>query len=132
MSLSDPIADMLTRIRNASAARKPTVEMPATRIKAQVAEILKREGFIVDADVAGDGATRVLRIRLKYTPEEEPVIRGIKRISRPGRRDYVGADGLPRVLNGIGVAILTTSSGLMTDREARRAKVGGEVLCHVW
>lgn len=132
MSLSDPIADMLTRIRNASAARKPTVEMPASRIKTRVAEILKREGFIVDADVAGDGVTRVLRIRLKYTPEEEPVIRGIERISRPGRRDYVGADRLPRVLNGIGVAILTTSSGLMTDREARRAKVGGEVLCHVW
>lgn len=132
MSLSDPIADMLTRIRNASAARKPVVEMPASRIKTDVAAILKREGFISDAVVDGECAGRVLRIRLKYTPEEEPVIRGIKRISRPGRRDYTGADRLPRVLNGIGVAILTTSSGLMTDREARRAKVGGEVLCHVW
>lgn len=132
MSLSDPIADMLTRIRNASAARKPDVQMPFSGIKKAVADILRREGFVSGVSVEGEGVKRVLSIRLKFTPDETPVIQGLRRVSRPGRRDYCGSDQVPRVLNGIGVAILTTSSGLMTDQEARRAGVGGEVLCHVW
>ncbi len=132
MSLSDPIADMLTRIRNASAARKPEVVMPSSRIKVGIAEILQREGFVSEVAIDGEGAGRTLRMKLKYTPDEKPVIQGLQRISRPGCRAYAGSDRVPRVRNGIGVAILTTSNGLMTGREARRARVGGEVLCHVW
>ncbi len=132
MSGSDPIADMLTRIRNGSAARQPEVRMPYSRMKREIARLLEREGFIAGFGVEGEGAKRALQVRLKYTADEQPVIQGLRRVSRPGRRDYVGADRVPRVLHGIGVAILTTSSGLMTDREARRARVGGEVLCQVW
>ena len=132
MSLSDPIADMLTRIRNAHGAKQDTVQMAHSKLKGEIARILKKEGFIADYVTEGQGVRRTLRLHLKYGPDAAPVIRGIRRVSTPGHRRYVRADGMPRVLNGIGVAILTTSSGLMSDREARRAKVGGEVLCHVW
>ena len=132
MSVSDPIADMLTRLRNGSAARKPVVRMPYSQVKAEIARLLQREGFVAGVRAEGEGPRRALCVAMKYTADEQPVIQGIRRISRPGRRDYVGAERVPRVLHGIGVAILTTSSGLMTDREARRARVGGEVLCQVW
>ncbi len=132
MSASDSIGDMLTRIRNAHAARKPSVDVAHSRIKSELARILKKEGFIADFTTETNGARRSLRIFLKYGPDETPVIHGLRRVSRPGRRHYVKADQVPRVLNGIGVAILTTSSGMMTDRQARRARVGGEVICQVW
>jgi small subunit ribosomal protein S8 len=132
MSYSDPIADFLTRIRNASAARLPTVSIPHSLMKADLAGILKREGYVADVTVEGLGAKRCLVVYLRYLPDESPLVRGLRRVSRPGRRVYAPADRLPRVLNGIGVAILTTSSGMMTDRDARRARIGGEVLCHVW
>lgn len=132
MSLSDPIADMLTRIRNATRAKKDTVEVPHSALKSEMAGILKREGFIVDYTTEGQGGKRTLRLYLKYGPDREPVLRGLRRVSRPGRREYVGTEKLPRVLSGIGIAILTTSRGLMTDRQARRARLGGEVLCNVW
>ncbi len=132
MSASDPIAEMLTRIRNAQAARRPTVEVAHSRLKSELARVLKKEGFIADYTSEALGARKLLRLYLKYGPDEAPIIRGLRRVSRPGRRSYVGADKVPRVLNGIGMAILTTSSGLMTDRQARRARLGGEVICHVW
>jgi len=132
MSLSDPIADFLTRIRNASSARAPSVRIPHSAMKADLARILKREGYIRDMSSEGRCADKELVVYLRYLPDESPVLRGMRRISRPGRRVYAAASGLPRVLNGIGIAILTTSSGIMTDRDARRAQVGGEVICHVW
>lgn len=132
MSLSDPIADMLTRLRNAHAAELESAEMPHSRIKSEIARILKREGFIRDYTTEGQGGKRMLRVYLKYGPNQEKGIEGLRRISRPGLRRYAGAGDLPRVLGGMGVAILSTSSGVMTDQEARRGKVGGEVLCHVW
>ncbi len=133
MSLADPISDMLTRVRNAYMARLDSVEMPQSKIKQEIARILKREGYILDyVTEAIDESKRTLRIYLKYTSENEPVIVGIKRISKPSVRRYVNSKELPRVLNGLGVAILSTSSGLMTSREAKKKQVGGEVLCHVW
>ena len=131
MSWSDPIADMLTRIRNAQKARLPEVTMPASRLKGEIARILQAEGY-VGAVTAGDPLRRELRLALKYTPEGEPVIRGLRRDSRPGLRRYRGHGDLPRVLGGMGLAILSTSSGIMADKEARRRKLGGEVLCSVW
>jgi small subunit ribosomal protein S8 len=132
MSLSDPIADMLTRVRNAHAAELPVAEMPHSRMKSEIARILKREGFIRDYTTEGSGGKRTLRVYLKYGPDQEKGIQGIRRVSRPGLRRYTGADKLPRVLSGMGIAILSTSSGVMSDREARKQKVGGEVLCYVW
>lgn len=133
MSLADPIADMLTRIRNAYMARLDAVEMPQSKIKQEVARILKREGYILDyATEAIDESKKTLRVYLKYTLENEPVITGIKRISKPSARRYVNSTELPRVLNGLGIAILSTSSGVMTSRQAKKKQVGGEVLCHVW
>jgi small subunit ribosomal protein S8 len=132
MSVSDPIADMLTCIRNASAAGKETLQVPHSGMKSEMARLLKRDGFIRDYTTEGGGGKRVLRIYLKYQHDGAPVIQGIKRISTPGRRAYVSAADVPRVLGGIGVAILSTSSGIMTDRDARRTKTGGEVLCEVW
>ncbi len=132
MSLSDPIADMLTRVRNAHAAELQVTEMPHSRVKSEIARILKREGYIRDYTTEGSGGKRTLRVYLKYGPEQEKVIQGLRRVSRPGLRRYTGAEQLPRVLNGMGIAILSTSSGMMTDQEARRKKVGGEVLCYVW
>lgn len=132
MVMTDPIADMLTRIRNANAVRHESVEIPASKIKRQIAEILKREGFIRDAEYIDDGKQGVIRIFLKYGPNNERVITGLKRISKPGLRVYVKSTEVPRVLRGLGIAILSTSKGVMTDKEARQAKVGGEVLAYIW
>lgn len=132
MSLSDPIADMLTRIRNAHGAALETVEMPHSRMKSEIARLLKREGFIRDYSTEGQGGKRTLRIFLKYDARQTAGIAGLKRVSRPGLRRYVSSGDLPRVLGGIGIAILSTSSGVMTDREACKQKVGGEVLCSIW
>lgn len=130
--ISDPIADMLNRIRNACAARDVEVSIPYSRIKAEIGRILQREGFVRECAADGEGARRCLRLRLRYTVKREPVIRGLRRISRPGLRRYVSATQIPRVLDGMGVAILSTPAGVLTDAEARRQRVGGEVLLHVW
>jgi len=134
MTMTDPIADMLTRIRNANVAMHDTVRMPSSKLKESLAVILEREGYIAGFSASDDPTRpgRVLEITLKYTNERDRVIGGLKRVSKPGLRIYVRADRLPRVLGGLGVAVLSTSQGLMTDREARQRKVGGEVLCHVW
>jgi len=130
--MTDPIADMLTRIRNASLARHDRTEVPASRMKHAVAEILKNEGYISDVrPTEGEGPKR-LTIVLKYGRDRQSVIDGVKRVSRPGRRVYVRHDQIPRVFSGLGISILSTSRGLMCDREARQAKVGGELLCEVW
>ncbi len=134
MTMTDPIADMLTRIRNANTAMHDTVRMPSSKLKEALAGILLREGYI-EAFFVADDATRpgrVLEITMKYTPERARTISGIRRISKPGLRVYTKADKLPRVLGGLGVAVLSTSQGLMTDREARQRRVGGEILCYVW
>jgi small subunit ribosomal protein S8 len=132
MSMTDPIADMLTRIRNAMMRRHESVSMPASRIKADIARLLKEEGFIRDARVVPQGDRKALKIELKYLNEEEPVIAGIERVSTPGRRVYVGHERIPQVKGGYGVAILSTNRGVLTDKQSRQAKVGGEVLCYVW
>jgi small subunit ribosomal protein S8 len=132
--MTDPIADMLTRIRNANVAMHETVRMPSSKLKESLAKLLEREGYIIGWSVADDQGRpgRVLEVRMKYTPERERTISGIRRVSKPGLRVYSKADTLPRVLGGLGVAVLSTSQGLMTDREARQRRVGGEVLCYVW
>ncbi len=134
MTMNDPIADMLTRLRNDSVAAQDVVRMPSSKLKEALAGILHREGYIVDYRVSDDPSRpgRVLEITLKYTPERVPTITGLRRVSKPGLRVYTKADRLPRVLGGLGVAVLSTSQGLMTDREARERRVGGEVLCYVW
>lgn len=134
MTMTDPIADMLTRIRNANVAMHDTVVMPSSKLKEALAGILQREGYISGFSVqdATDRPGRVLSIEMKYTPERDRTISGIKRVSKPGLRVYTKADKLPRVLGGLGVAVLSTSQGLMTDREARQRRVGGEILCFVW
>src|SRR5271156_683303 len=132
MTTTDPIADMLTRIRNAQQARHPKVDVPASGLKMEIARILKEEGFIANFKMAEDGAKRHIRIYLKYTPANVPVISRIERISRPGCRVYVGGKEVPRVLGGLGINILTTPRGVMTGSSARKENVGGEVLCHVW
>lgn len=132
MVMSDPIADMLTRIRNANTVRHETVEMPASKMKKQIAEILKREGFIRDAEYIEDNKQGIIRIFLKYGPSQERVITGLKRISKPGLRVYTQSTEVPRVLGGLGIAIISTSKGIMTDKEARQVKSGGEVVCYVW
>jgi small subunit ribosomal protein S8 len=132
MVMSDPIADMLTRIRNANVVRHETVELPASKIKKEIAEILKREGFIRDAEYIEDNKQGMIRIFLKYGQNNERVITGLKRISKPGLRVYSNNTEVPRVLGGLGIAILSTSKGVLTDKEARQAKTGGEVLCYIW
>ncbi len=134
MTMTDPIADMLTRIRNANTAMHDTVRMPSSKLKESLAAILLREGYIEGYNVSDDPGRpgRVLEITMKYTPERARTISGIRRISKPGLRVYTKADKLPRVLGGLGVAVLSTSQGLMTDREARQRRVGGEILCYVW
>lgn len=132
MVLTDPIADMLTRIRNANMAEKKVVQMPHSKIKSEIARLLKSEGFIKDYTMENEDGKSVLNVFLKYTIEREPVIQGLRRISKSSCRKYVASDKVPRVLGGIGVAILSTSSGLMTDNEARKQNVGGEVLCYIW
>ena len=128
----DPIADMLARIRNGSLAEHEKVDIPASKLKVRVAEILKEEGFIKNFRLIEDRKQGVLRVYLKYGPGQERVITGLRRVSKPGRRLYVGADKVPTVLGGMGVAILSTPRGVLTDRESRKANVGGEVLCYVW
>lgn len=134
MSMTDPIADMLTRIRNANIAMHDEVSMPSSKIKVALADVLHREGYIGEFNAvensSGPGST--LTINMKYSPERERVISGIKRVSKPGLRVYTKADQIPRVLGGLGVAVLSTSTGLVTDRSARKARIGGEVLCYVW
>jgi small subunit ribosomal protein S8 len=133
MSMSDPIADMLTRIRNAGRARLRRVDVPASKLKLEIARILLKERFISNYKFIGEGSTQgMIRVYLKYTPEEEPVISGLQRVSRPGLRRYCGAEEVPRVLGGMGVSILSTSRGIMTGREAKKTGVGGEILCNVW
>ena len=132
--MTDPIADMLTRIRNGNVAYHDEIQMPSSKLKEALAAILQREGYIDGFGVAAaEGRPgQTLTIRMKYSPERARTISGIKRVSKPGLRVYRGADQLPRVLGGLGVAVLSTSQGLMTDREARQRKVGGEILCYVW
>ena len=132
MVLTDPIADFLTRIRNANMAKHDSVEIPASNIKKSLSEILKQEGFIRDYEVTEDGKQGVIKVLLKYGPNGERVISGLKRISKPGLRNYVSADNLPKVLNGLGIAIVSTSAGILTDKEAREKNVGGEVIAYVW
>ena len=134
MTMTDPIADMLTRIRNGNVAMHDTVRMPSSKLKEALAAILQREGYIQGYDLTDDPSRpgRTLEIQMKYTPERVRTISGIRRISKPGLRVYTKADKLPRVLGGLGVAVLSTSQGLMTDREARQRRVGGEILCFVW
>lgn len=132
MGMSDPIADMLTRIRNANVVRHETVELPASKMKREIADILKREGFIRDAEYVEDSKQGIIRIFLKYGSNNERVITGLKRISKPGLRVYTKSTEVPRVLGGLGVAIISTSAGVMTDKEARQTKAGGEVLCYIW
>ena len=132
MTTSDPIADMLTRVRNALTARHQKVDVPASKLKMEIARILKEEGFILNYKMAEDGAQKTIRLYLKYTPANQLAIAKIQRVSRPGCRVYVGAKEIPRVLGGLGVNILTTPRGLMTGRDARKENLGGELLCQVW
>jgi small subunit ribosomal protein S8 len=132
MGMTDPIADMLTRIRNASKAKKKWVDIPASKLKKEVARILAEEHFIDRFKYLEDEKQGDLRLYLKYDNDEAPIIKGIHRVSKPGLRRYSRADELPRVLNGLGIAIVTTSSGVMTDRDARKKGVGGEVICYIW
>lgn len=131
MQITDPIADMLTRIRNASSAKHATVDVPASKMKKAIADILVEEGYIKNYQLISDGAQGVIKITLKYNGNEK-VISGLRRVSKPGLRVYAGADELPRVLKGLGIAIISTSKGIMTDKKAREAHVGGEVLAFVW
>ncbi|MCR8645781.1 30S ribosomal protein S8 [Paenibacillus sp. N1-5-1-14] len=132
MVMSDPIADMLTRIRNANIVRHETVEIPSSKSKREIAEILKKEGFIRDAEYVEDNKQGIIRLFLKYGSNNERVISGLKRISKPGLRVYTKSQEIPRVLGGLGIAIISTSKGVMTDKEARQSKAGGEVICYVW
>lgn len=130
--MTDPIADMLTRIRNGSKAKLEKVDIPSSKLKLEIAKILKDEGYIKNLKMVKDRRQGVIRVYLKYTDEEVPVIQGIKRVSRPGCRIYTGNDAIPKVLAGLGVAILSTPKGIQTGKQAKKDNVGGEVLCHVW
>jgi small subunit ribosomal protein S8 len=132
MSMSDPSADYLTRIRNANMVRHDSLEVPASKILKDIAEILKNEGFVRDVEYIDDDKQGIIRVFLKYGKDNERVISGLKRISKPGLRSYVKADAVPKVLNGLGIAIISTSQGVVTDKEARAKKIGGEVLAYVW
>ena len=133
MNMSDPIADMLTRIRNANTAKHDTVDVPASRMKTAIAEILYNEGYIAKYDIVEDGNFKTIHITLKYGADKnEKVISGLKRISKPGLRFYVNSEEIPKVLGGLGIAIISTNKGVITDKEARKLGVGGEVLCCVW
>lgn len=133
MTMSDPIADMLTRIRNANTAKHDTVDVPSSKIKVAIADILEKEGYIAKYEIVEDGNFKTIRITLKYGADKnEKIITGIKRISKPGLRAYVGKDDIPKVLGGLGIAILSTNQGIITDKEARKLQVGGEVLAFVW
>lgn len=132
MVTTDPIADLITRIRNANRANHEKVDIPASKMKQEVVRLIKEEGFIRNYKVLEDRRQGMIRVFLKYGPNRERVINEVERVSKPGRRIYTTADRIPRVLGGLGVAILSTSQGIMTDRQARRARLGGEVLCYIW
>ena len=132
MSMSDPLADMLTRIKNAGMVRYETVDVPMSSLKVGVAKVLREEGYIKDYEIIEDDKQGTLRIALKYGPNNERVISGIRRVSKPGLRQYVKADDIPKVMSGLGISILSTSKGIITDREARRLHIGGEILCEAW
>ncbi len=132
MTMTDPIADMLTRIRNANTVGHATVEIPASKMKKAIAEILKEEGYIRGYEVTEDGKQGIITVSMKYGPDKTKVISGIKKISKPGLKVYAKADDVPKVLGGLGIAIISTSSGLITDKQARKLGVGGEVICYVW
>jgi len=132
MTMTDPIADMLTRIRNANMVRHEKLEVPASNMKKEIAEILKREGFVRDVEYVEDSKQGIIRIFLKYGQNNERVITGLKRISKPGLRVYAKTTEVPRVLNGLGIALVSTSTGLLTDKEARAKQVGGEIVAYVW
>ena len=132
MQITDPIADMLTRIRNAGSARHETVDIPNSKMKKAIAEILLEEGYIKSFQLIDDGTQGIIRVTLKYLPGKEKAIQGLRRVSKPGLRVYAGADELPQVLRGLGIAIISTSTGIMTDEKARAQHVGGEVLAFVW
>jgi small subunit ribosomal protein S8 len=130
--MTDPIADMLTRIRNASKAKQEKVDIPSSKLKVEIAKILKDEGYIKNVKLVKDRRQGLIRVYLKYTDEEMPVIQGLKRISRPGCRVYTGNEDIPMVMGGLGTAILSTPRGIQTGRQAKKDNVGGEVICHVW
>ncbi len=132
MQITDPVADMLTRIRNANSAKHESVDVPASNLKKAIAEILLEEGYIKSYQIVDNGTQGIIRIALKYLPNKEKVISGLRRVSKPGLRVYAGADELPKVLKGLGIAIISTSKGVMTDKKARANHVGGEVLAFVW
>ena len=132
MTMTDPIADMLTRIRNANTVGHETVEIPASKMKKAIAEILKAEGYIADYEVIEDNKQGTIKVTMKYGAHKERVISGIKKISKPGLKVYAKADDVPRVLGGLGIAIISTSHGVVSDKEARKLGVGGEVICYVW
>ncbi len=132
MTMTDPIADMLTRIRNALRVHHESVDIPASKLKLRIAEILKLEGYIRNFQMISDGSKKTIKIFLKYDEKGRPVIEGLKRISRPGRRVYAGYRDIPKVLNGYGINIISTSKGVITDREARRKRAGGELICSIW
>lgn len=132
MQITDPVADMLTRIRNANTAKHESVDVPASNLKKAIAKILLDEGYIKSYEIVEDGTQGIIRIQLKYLAGKEKVISGLRRVSKPGLRVYAGADELPRVLKGLGIAIISTSKGVMTDKQARKEHVGGEVLAFVW
>jgi len=132
MAMSDPLADMLTRVRNASMVKFESVDMPLSKLKVSVAKILKEEGYINDYHIQQDAVQGVLKIDLKYDQAKDNVIIGLRRVSKPGRRLYVNADNIPTVMSGLGIGIVSTSKGLLTDRQARKMRVGGELLCEVW
>lgn len=130
--MTDPLADMLTRIRNAGKTKLEKVDIPSSRMKLEIAKILKDEGYIKNYKLVKDRRQGVIRVYLKYTDEETPIIQGLKRISKPGCRVYVGADAIPKVVGGLGIAILSTPRGIQTGKQAKKDNVGGEILCHVW
>lgn len=132
MQITDPIADMLTRIRNANSSKHETVSIPSSKIKVEIAKILLEEGYIAGYEVIEDGLQGIIKVTLKYGPDKQKVITGLKRISKPGLRVYASKDELPRVLRGLGIAIISTSKGIMTDKKARSENVGGEVLAFIW
>ncbi|MGA2193225.1 MAG: 30S ribosomal protein S8 [Nitrospirota bacterium] len=132
MGMTDPISDMLTRIRNANMAKLEKVDVPSSNLKLELARVLKEEGYIKNFKLLKDRKQGIVRVYMKYAPDEERVINGLKRVSRPGNRVYVGADEIPRVMGGLGVAIISTSRGVMVDRESRTKNMGGEVICYIW
>ena len=132
MSMSDPLADMLTRIRNAGMVRYESVDVPMSSLKVGVAKVLRQEGYISNYEIIEDNKQGTLRIEMKYGPHAERVINGLRRVSKPGLRKYVKAEDIPKVMSGLGISILSTSKGIITDREARRLRIGGEILCEAW